>query len=160
VGAGLSIFVILSLSVFAALVVSLVQTDGEVAAVVTQIIWLVGIMALLWLLMLNKKADRILCLLIGKILESTTFLGERSFHRLLQVGDGYSVCEHKIATGLLMADGRINDDVVRSLSLTPLAIRSPDGKLSIAADTPTMLSVGDTIVLFGPDAAHDALRSG
>jgi Trk-type K+ transport system membrane component len=80
-------------TVFAALVVSLVQTDGELGAVVTQITWLVGGMALLWALMLNNKADRILCSAIGKILESTT------------------------------------------------------------------LSADNTIVLFGPDTAHDALSS-
>ena len=146
-------------TVFATLVVSLVQTNGEVGAVVTQITWLVGGMALLWVLMLNKKADRILCSAIGKILESTTFLGERSFHRLLQVGDGYSVCEHEIAPVLLMADGKINDDAVRSLNFNLLAIRSPNGKQSIPAGTPTTLAADDTIVLFGPDAAHDKLSS-
>jgi hypothetical protein len=146
-------------TVFAALVVSLVQTDGEVGAVVTQITWLVAGMALLWALMLNNKADRFLCSVIGKILESTTFLGKRSFHRLLQLGDGYSVCEHKIAPGLLMADGKINEDTVRSLNLTPLAIRSPSGEQSIPAGTPTTLSADNTIVLFGPDTAHDALSS-
>jgi hypothetical protein len=146
-------------TVFATLVVSLVQTDGEVGAVVTQITWLVGGMAMLWVFMLNDKADRFLCSSIGKILESTTFLGKRSFHRLLQLGDGYSVCEHKISPSLLMADGKINDDAVRSLNLTPLAIRSPNGKRSIPAGTPTTPSADDTIVLFGPDTAHDALGS-
>ena len=146
-------------TVFAALVVSLVQTDGEVGAVITQITWLVGGMALLWALMLNSKADRFLCSSIGKILESTTFLGARSFHRLLQIGDGYSVCEHKIAPGLLMADGKINYDAVRFLNFIPLAIHSPNGKQSIPAGTPTTMSADDTIVLFGPDTAHDALSS-
>jgi hypothetical protein len=146
-------------TVFAALVVSLVQTDGEVGAVITQITWLVGGMALLWALILNSKADRFLCSSIGKILESTTFLGKRSFHRLLQLGDGYSVCEHKIAPGLLMADGKINYDAVSSLNFIPLAIHSPNGKQSIPAGTPTTMSADDTIVLFGPDTAHDALSS-
>lgn len=145
------------ITVFATLVVSLVNTEGEVLAIVTQIGWLLGGMALLWILMLNKTADRLLCALIGKILESTTFLGRRSFHRLLQVGDGYSICEHEVSPKFLRDDGTLNEEVVNSLHLTALAVRKPDGNQAIAGQAPIVVSAHDTVVFFGPDAAQDAL---
>ena len=147
-------------TVFATLVVSLVGTDGEVGAVIVQIGWLVGGLGLLWVFMLNGTADRILCSLIGKLLNSTTFLGTRAYHRLLQVGDGYSVCEHPVAPGLLAADGTVDDDAFAALKLVPMVIRNPDGEQSLPTDALMKLSANDTIVLFGPDASHDALNSG
>ena len=48
-------------TVFATLVASLVHTDGELRAVVAQLIWLSFGLLLLWCLILNKAADRILC---------------------------------------------------------------------------------------------------
>jgi hypothetical protein len=83
-------------SVFATLVMSLVITEGDTDAVIRQVIWPLGGLLLLWVLILNKRADRIMCAFVARILESTTFLGKRSFHRLLQVSDGYSVCEHSV----------------------------------------------------------------
>ena len=46
--------------------------------------------------MLNPVADRILCTWIGRWLNKATLLGQRRFHRLLQLGGGYSVCEHPL----------------------------------------------------------------
>ena len=93
-------------TVLATLVVSLVQTDGNVDAVIEQLSWLLGGLALLWFLMLNKTADRIMCSLISKILKATTFLGKRKFQRVLQVSNGYSVCKIQGVSQLdLLSDG-------------------------------------------------------
>jgi len=144
-------------TVFATLVVSLVRTEGEVGAVIVQVIWLLGGLALLWFLMLNKTADRIMCSFIGKILESTTFLGERSFHRLLQIGDGYSVCEHPVDPGWLNEDGNLIESDLVTLALTVLVVRSPNGELSAGHSFHGHINAGDSVVLFGRDAGHEAL---
>lgn len=144
-------------TVFATLVASLVHTDGDVSAVMTQLAWLVGGLALLWFLMLNKTADRILCSWIGRILDRTTFLGKRSFHRLLQIGDGYSVCEHPFPAHLLSdfaGSARSNLD---NLDLKLLAARLPGGEqLDSHADIDS-LTPEHTLVLFGPDRSHEGL---
>jgi len=144
-------------TVFAALVASLVQTDGEVGAVIVQLVWFLGGLALLWFLMLNSTADRIMCSFIGKILESTTLLGKRSFQRMLQIGDGYSVCEHLVAPHLLKEHGNLVESDLEALELTVLAVRSPSGKLSVGHPSYENINTGDTLVLFGRDAGHEAL---
>ncbi len=144
-------------TVFATLVVSLVQTDGEVAAVIAQLVWLVGGLVLLWFLMLSKTADRILCTWIGKFLESTTFLGRRSFHRLLQIGDGFSICEHAIPAHWSNALAGSARGELERLDLTMLIVRSPDGEQLDAHADLDSLTPEQTLILFGPDHAHDSL---
>ena len=144
-------------SVFAALVVSLVHTEGEVDAVLTQLAWLLAGLALLWFLMLNSTADRILCALIGKVLESTTELGKRRYHRLLQIGDGYSVCEHPLNPDWLKDGSKSLESELAILEFQLLAVRSPDGQLSGGQLTDTIMENGQTLILFGHDAAHEKL---
>lgn len=144
-------------TVFATLVVSLVQTEGEMGAVFTQLAWLLAGLALLWFLMLNSTADRIMCSFIGKILESTTILGQRNFQRLLQIGDGYSVCEHPVAPRLLNQHGNLVESELESLELTLLAVRSAGGELSVGHPDQPHINTGDKLVLFGRDAGHEAL---
>lgn len=144
-------------TVFATLVVSLVQTEGDVGAVVAQLIWLTAGLAMLWFLMLNKTADRILCKFIGRILQATTFLGNRTFHRLLQIGDGYSVCEHPLASHWVDEKGDIVDAELAALELSVLAIRSPNGEVSVRDRQRGPVDASDTVVLFGRDAGHEEL---
>jgi len=145
------------MSVFATLVVSLVHTEGDVGAVVAQLAWLLAGLALLWFLMLNKTADRSLCTFIGKILRVTTFLGQRRFQRLLQIGDGYSICEHPLASHWMDENGQLVDAEFAALELSVLAIRSPRGDVSIRDRQSGPVDAGDTVVLFGRDAGHEEL---
>lgn len=144
-------------TVLAALVASLVRTDGEVSAVVTQLVWLTGGLALLWFLMLNKTADRILCRWIGKFLDSATFLGHRSFHRLLQIGDGFSVCEHPFPARWRNGHAGSARSELEELDLSVLVVNSPQGEQLEACVDLDGLTSDHTLILFGPDRAHEAL---
>lgn len=145
-------------TVLATLVVSLVNTDGEVGAVMTQVGWLVAGLALLWFLMLSKTADHILCSLIGKLLESTTLIGRRSFHRLLQIGDGYSVCEHPLPSRWLDDRTDSPDQKIAKLDMTLLAVHSPTGDQQSGISDLEALTPEHTMILFGPDSAHELLN--
>ena len=146
-------------TVFATLVVSFVHTDGEVGAVVAQLAWLLGVLALLWFLILNKRAERLMCASIGKILESTTLLGMRRFRRLLQVADGYSVCEHPVTDAWIDAHGALVASDFEELGLTVLAVRSASGELTNRFSSTGDLKLGDALLVYGRDAGHDALES-
>jgi hypothetical protein len=141
-------------TVFATLVVGLIQTEGEVAAVIVQLAWLSGGLALLWFMMLNRTADRIMCSLIGKFLESTTFLGQRRYQRLLQVGNGFSVCEHPISNPQLHQQVSAKYGFCDQ-RFTPLAVRFADGTMSTEIPTGRLLDPGDSLILFGRDEDHD-----
>ena len=146
-------------SVFATLVVSLVQTEGDPEAVFVQVAWLLGGLALLWFLMLNKVADRALCALIGRVLNATTLLGRRRFHRLLQLGDGMSVCEHPVTVLMLDKDGLLAVDKLARLKLTMLSYRNAAGEVRPLEDD-TKLTATDRAILYGSDEGHEALGRG
>jgi hypothetical protein len=136
--------------VFATLVASIVQTDGKVDAVMEQLGWLLGGLALLWFLMLNKAADRLICGAIGKVLNATTQLGRRKYHRVLQIGDGLSVCEHPFET-------MIDIDALDSMGLKLMAVRNHDGNIHTTDGGPIDPDVGGWLIAYGDDKAHDAL---
>jgi hypothetical protein len=108
-------------TVLATLVVSLVKTEGEADAIFAQLAWLIGGLILLWVVMLNGTADRVMCNLISRILNRATVLGKRRFQRLLQIADGYSVCEHPIVKKLSRQRSRAEQRCTDSLQLA----RSP-----------------------------------
>lgn len=136
--------------VFATLVASIVQTEGEVDAVMTQLGWLLVGLTLLWFLMLNKTADRIMCSAISKVLNSTTQLGRRKYHRVLQIGDGLSVCEHPLET-------TINTEELNSMGLRIMAVRDHDGNLRTTHDEAICPDDGGWLIAYGDDNGHDAL---
>ncbi len=136
--------------VFATLVASIVQTDGEVDAVLAQIGWLLAGMALLWFLMLNKTADRLICAVIGRLLNATTQLGKRSYNRVLQIGDGLSVCEHPL-------DRAVDRSELASNGLHLMAVRNHDGKVTEHDGDAICPDDGGWLIAWGRDDAHDAL---
>ena len=145
-------------SVFATLVVSLVHTDREVGAIVRQVAWLGGGLALLWFFILNKKVERIMCRVIGKFLDATTSLGKRHFHRLVQIGDNYSVCEHPVADIWTEAAGSLDASDLEQLGLTVLAVRAASGEVTHNLSSTSELELGDALVLYGCDSGHELLE--
>lgn len=145
-------------TVFATFVVSLISTDGEVEAVVQQVIWLIGMLLLFWFLMLNSYVDRAICSLISKFLQSKTLLGKRHFHRMLQVGNGYSVSEHRISQASKDRGYSVSRKELELLGLTVLAVRTADGIISSDFTTSENLKTGDVLVLYGLDDGHETLE--
>jgi hypothetical protein len=146
-------------TVFATVVVSLVNTEGAAVAVVIQVVWLIAGIIALWFLMLNKRADQILCRLIGQFLKSTTFLGQRNYERIVQLGDGYSVCEHPIRKLRLIDEPALDHARFDELGLQLLAVRKSSG-IDAAEHFTTIREpeIGDALVLYGRDAGHDSLE--
>ncbi len=141
-------------SVFATVVVSLVRTDGEPAAILQQLTWLAGGLGLIWFLVLNKTADRLLCALIARALLKTTQLGKRTFHRLYQLGDGYSICEHPVV------DASRPQQLVNDLEEIGLVVLGSCENASAPFKPgfdPGELATGQMLIVLGPDASHDAM---
>ena len=136
-------------SVLATLVVSLVHTEAETGAVIRQLAWLLGGLALVWFLILNKTADGLLCKVIGHVLQSETILGRRNYQRLLQLGDGFSICEHPAAN--------VDEAELEKLGLKLIATHSGDGRFREAGDTSVTIGDGDKLVVYGSDDSHEIL---
>ena len=143
------------LSLSATFIVSLLNTEGAPEAVASQVGWLAGAIVIVWVLMLNPWVDRVLCGVMGRLLASTTSLGQRRYLRVLQVCDGISIAEHyhhapKLET---VAALRLGDFDLRLLTV----LRS-DGETLTEPSGDTVLSFGDRLVLYGPDAAHETFE--
>lgn len=145
-------------SVFATVVVSLVNTEGEFNAILVQLAWMFGGLVLLWILMLNGTADRILCSLINKFLQSATVIGKHHYHRLLQIGNGVSVCEHPISSNSQQQAGSLDQSDLDKLGLTVLAVRSAEGVISSDFSTIANLKPGEALLIYGRDDGHEALE--
>ena len=143
-------------TVFATVVVSMVNADGDVGVVAEQVGWLLAGLVLLWFLMLNRRADRLLCSIIGRFLKSTTFLGKRSYQRLLQVGDGYSVCEHPAAQ-LLNEGGQLMLSKLKALDLSVLVLVDQLGGVFTPQQSEGVIKNPDKLILFGRDSGHESL---
>ncbi|MCA9472391.1 MAG: hypothetical protein MRJ96_15025 [Nitrospirales bacterium] len=145
-------------SVFATLVVSLVHTEGKVHAIAQQIAWLGGGLALLWFFILNKRVEDLMCLVIGKVLRSATILGKRRSHRLAQIGENDSVCEHPVAATWLEPTGSLRTSDLDRLGLTVLAVRGLSGEITNNFSSTDQLEAGDSLVLYGSDSGHERLE--
>lgn len=108
--------------------------------------------------MLNATADRVLSKLIGRFLKSTTFLGKRRFQRLLQVSNGFSVCEHPVTSHSLSQNGALGPHDLQQMGLTVLAVRTSSGAVSSDFSSSAALESGDKLVLYGHDEGHQALE--
>ncbi len=146
-------------TVLATLVTSLVNTEGEPQAVIVQLFWLFCGLALLWILMLNPVADRILCAWIGCLLEKATLLGRRRFHRLLQLGDGYSVCEHPLPPRFVGESVRRLQLEAESRHMALLAVLSRQGnQVKPLTGFDDYLQSDDRLILFAADNEHEVFE--
>lgn len=69
-------------SVMATVIVSLVGSSGPEGALLLQLLWLAAVLLVLWFLVLNPFADRIMCNIIGRLLARTEGFGGRKPARL------------------------------------------------------------------------------
>lgn len=141
--------------VFATVAASLVHTDGELAAVLRQIGWLLAVLAVLWFFILNRRADRLMCGWISRFLKARTVLGKRPYQRLLQLGSGVSICEHPVPP--LLMDAEVLQQKLERLKLEAIAIRTTTGQLK-RVSAGGVAEDAAAVILLGDDAGHEGVR--
>ena len=99
-----------------------------------------------------------MCRVIGKVLDATTSLGKRHFHRLVLIGDNYSVCEHPISDTWTEPADSLDATDLEQLGLTVLAVRGASGELMHNLSSTSELEPGDALVLYGCDSGHEVLE--
>ena len=144
------------ISVVSTLMVSFMRTEADFEAICTQVAWIIGGIILLWIIMTNKTADGIISNIISFLLKKYTFLGKRSYTRLLQIGDGLSIAEHHLANG---EEHTISETLASFPNLQMLSVRKRDGKTLSCLDADHVLDVGDAMIIMGNDEDHNALAS-
>lgn len=120
-----------------------------------QLAWMIGMTSVFFVIMLNPFVDKVLCGLIGFILEKWTFLGGRHYRRMLQFGNELSISEHQF-----FADESLSPDKVKAAlhNFSVLAVRRRTGATEAFSLDMGDIHPGDSLVLFGHDNAHDGLK--
>ena len=139
--------------VLSTLIVSFVGTDGSSGAILNQISWFAGGLIALWLVMYNKKVDIFMCGVIGSVLRKTTALGKRDYHKLLQVTNGHSICDHFLTESHIRETK--SEDWLAESGFKLLAVERLAGPVELIDIIPDDLQPGDNLLLLGPEEKHD-----
>lgn len=145
-------------AILATVVVGFVSTDGQLDTILVQLVWIISSLLVIWFVMLNSTADRIMCKLIHKVLISTTELGQLSYTRLTQLDDNWEIGEHKVAHGALTNN---------HISIKTILECLPKGRLiyvrnaSGTEHTPTsdyIVTEGDALIILAPRSEQQELH--
>jgi len=139
-------------SVAATFIVAFVNTGSDLHNIAVQAAVIVVAIGITFFVTSNKTLDRRMCDLIGVLLMRYTALGAMGYHRILQLGEDVSVAEHDYAGPEPAPLGAVDLH-----GQTLLAIRPACSRALKPVTAEVMLEPGDTLVLSGPEAAHEAV---
>lgn len=142
-------------SILATLVASLVSAANGTGGLLSQVMWLAGVLLLLWTVALNPLADRVMCSAIGQLLKRTGAFDRQRPTALAQLPAGHSFYQSRVMPGgaRRLADIAADGWVV-------LGLRREDGRyLSLPAATESVHD-GDEIFFYSPDRLVAGLGQG
>ena len=138
-------------TVLSTIVVSFLSVENSMSGFSQQLLWLLGTLAILWLIALNPFADRLMCRAIGWILHRADFLGQHGPTNLLQVSNGHDVAEHRVLSGSKAEGALLSNLQLAEQQLLLLGLRHDDGRYQSTPSPDTRLKSGDRLVVYGDD---------
>jgi len=138
--------------ILSTIVVSFVSTEGDSNEVVKQVLWLFFGVTVILICLFNKRIDAAMCRWIGRGLRRFTSIGDSGYTRLLQMKNGWSVSEHPITEQSIRTIQTTG--WVESFGFQLIAVETEQGMRHPMEKTEGLM-VGDSVVLFGSDEAHD-----
>ena len=145
-------------SVLATVIVSLVGSSESQGALLSQLLWLAGVLLALWFLALNPLADRVMCGAIGRLLSKTEGLGGRKPARLLQLPSGHGVIQVLVHPDSGLAGRPVAE--LASAGAQILGLQRDDGTFLSLPDAAEELRLADEVFLYGPDSAMPSQAGG
>lgn len=151
-----------TVSIMTTTIVSLTGSDAAEGSMLRQLIWLAGVLLLLWCVILNSRMDRFMCAVIGRLLERTQGFGARLPVRLLQIPAGHEVTRILVPQEGAMVGRPLRDFATGNVLV--LGLEREDGTFLSRPDLAEKLQSADEIFVYGPDNAvsvlHEAIRNG
>jgi len=143
-------------SVLSTLMISFVRTDANITAILIQLAWIVGVIVVFFGIMLTPIVDGFFCGLISFLLKKLTFLGGRHYQKLLQLGNELSISEHQFFAEKSLSASEL---ISHFETFEILAVRRSSGTTERFTRDITPVKPGDSLVIFGSDSAHEALKA-
>ncbi len=114
-----------------------------------QLLWLAGVLFVLRCVALNRKANRIMCRAVGRLLERTQGFGVRKPMQLLQLPVGHSVMQMPVQKSSGLAGQPVGH--LASEGIRRLALQRKNGTYLTLRDGAQEMRLGDETFLSGPD---------
>ncbi len=136
-------------TIMATVIVSLSDSLRSEGAFFAQLLWMAGVLLLLWFIAFNPVADRWMCNVIGRLLRRTQWLTVGASEQLLQCPGGHGV--HLIRVAADRAPATVADLVPATATVLGIHRIGEAYRSSPAADA--AVRPLDEIYVYGPDAA-------
>jgi hypothetical protein len=141
-------------SILLSLILSFMGTQE--AAKLDRLLWLLGGVAVLWLLSLSKYVDRMMRRILERWLRHWTDLDVRDYVGLLKLADDYVIRELQINEGDWLANKKLTECRLREEGVSIIGIYRSNGNYVGVPKGRSVIYPGDTLVLYG---LADALQN-
>ena len=138
-------------TVMSTVIVSLAGSSWTDGALLIQILWLAGVLLLLWFVALNPAADRIMCRIIGRLLQHSRALKSDGAELLLQCPQGNGVYRIRMEPEAATT-ARVVGDLLPPQALA-FGLHRADGSYLQRPTSDEPLRPQDEVYLYGSDHA-------
>ena len=136
-------------TVLATVILTFLGTRESMSATFEQALWLGAVGVVLWFLVLNRHADRIICNLMGRLLRRSPLFESSQMITLLQLPEAHAVAQIRIDEHSPHV-GRPCGDFAGT-GLTVLGITARDGHFTQLPAADRQLHLLDKVTLYGSD---------
>ena len=147
-----------AVAILSTLVVGFVKTESDPRSILIQLSWFVLALVLVWFFLLSKKAEEITRRIVRHFLLSRTELGQIPFTNVLQIGEEWSIAEHKIT------HNSIKEKAITFASLQDclpaaqvIAVKCQHGTHTVPPDSDHVFISGESLVVLAPILTHQDL---
>lgn len=136
-------------TVLATVIITFLGTRESMTASFEQALWLGAVLVILWFLVLNRHADRIICHLMGRLLRRSALFDSSQMVTLLQLPEAHAVAQIRIDKHSPHLGRPCRD--FSEAGLKVLGITGGDGHFTHLPAADRQLNPLDKVILYGSD---------
>ena len=135
-------------TVLATVILTFIDARESLGASLAQALWLGAVMVVMWFLVLNRHADRLICGLMGRLLQRSA-LFESQIVTLLQLPEAHAVAQIQITEDSPLAGQLCSEISGRGLKV--LGITGRNGQFTHSPPGDQRLRALDKVTVYGSD---------
>ena len=135
------------------LILTFVNQGATGGSLVTKVVLLVAGVIFLWIVATSAWVDRRLSRFIDRLLRRYSSLDVRDYASLMRLGGDYRLAELAVDDDGWLAGRKLSDTALREEGVVVLGVGRPNGVYLGAPDGDTEVEPGDTLLVYGREAA-------